>query len=104
MYLSLIVIILKIIMITFKYLGHLDREIITMKVIITNKRITIYKIMIINNSNNNNDDRNHKDHFSRSRAPGQRNNVRDGAYQIIVADAADAVSVNFSGRCKFLQI
>ena len=27
-----------------------------------------------------------------------------GAYQIIVADAADAVSVNFSGRCKFLQI
>ena len=24
--------------------------------------------------------------------------------QIIVADAADAVSVNFSGRCKFLQI
>ena len=32
--------------------------------------------------------------------------VVDGflAYQIIVADAADAVSVNFSGRCKFLQI
>ena len=28
----------------------------------------------------------------------------DGAYLIIVADAADAVSVNFSGRCKFLQI
>ena len=27
-----------------------------------------------------------------------------GPYQIIVADAADAVSVNFSGRCKFLQI
>ena len=27
-----------------------------------------------------------------------------GAYLIIVADAADAVSVNFSGRCKFLQI
>ena len=25
-------------------------------------------------------------------------------YQIIVADAADAVSVNFSGRCKFFQI
>ena len=25
-------------------------------------------------------------------------------YQIIVADTADAVSVNFSGRCKFLQI
>ena len=25
-------------------------------------------------------------------------------YKIIVADAADAVSVNFSGRCKFLQI
>ena len=29
---------------------------------------------------------------------------RFGPYQIIVADAADAVSVNFSGRCKFLQI
>ena len=26
------------------------------------------------------------------------------SYLIIVADAADAVSVNFSGRCKFLQI
>ena len=26
------------------------------------------------------------------------------AYQIIVADAADAVSVKFSGQCKFLQI
>ena len=26
------------------------------------------------------------------------------SYQIIVADAADAVSVNFFGRCKFLQI
>ena len=26
------------------------------------------------------------------------------AYLIIVADAADAVSVNFSSRCKFLQI
>ena len=25
-------------------------------------------------------------------------------YQIIVADAADAVSANFSGRCNFLQI
>ena len=25
-------------------------------------------------------------------------------YLIIVADAADAVSVNFSGRCKFLLI
>ena len=25
-------------------------------------------------------------------------------YMIIVADAADAVSVNFSGQCKFLQI
>ena len=25
-------------------------------------------------------------------------------YLIIVADAADAVSVNFSGQCKFLQI
>ena len=25
-------------------------------------------------------------------------------YLIIVADAADAVSVNFSDRCKFLQI
>ena len=33
-------------------------------------------------------------------------NLEDGlvAYLIIVADAADAVSVNFSGRCKFLQI
>ena len=30
--------------------------------------------------------------------------VNGSAYQIIVADAADAVSVNFSGRCKFLQI
>ena len=31
--------------------------------------------------------------------------IGDGsAYQIIVADTADAVSVNFSGRCKFLQI
>ena len=29
---------------------------------------------------------------------------KEHAYQIIVADAADAVSVNFSGRCKFLQI
>ena len=28
----------------------------------------------------------------------------DDPYLIIVADAADAVSVNFSGRCKFLQI
>ena len=27
-----------------------------------------------------------------------------GAYLIIVADAADAVSVNFFGRCKFLGI
>ena len=26
------------------------------------------------------------------------------SYLIIVADAADGVSVNFSGRCKFLQI
>ena len=26
------------------------------------------------------------------------------AYLIIVTDAADAVSVNFFGRCKFLQI
>ena len=26
------------------------------------------------------------------------------AYLIIVTDATDAVSVNFSGRCKFLQI
>ena len=25
-------------------------------------------------------------------------------YLIIVTDATDAVSVNFSGRCKFLQI
>ena len=28
----------------------------------------------------------------------------DYTYLIIVTDAADAVSVNFSGRCKFLQI
>ena len=27
-----------------------------------------------------------------------------GTYLIIVTDATDAVSVNFSGRCKFLQI
>ena len=26
------------------------------------------------------------------------------SYLIIVADAADAVSINFLGRCKFLQI
>ena len=32
------------------------------------------------------------------------NAFMDSPYQIIVADAADAVSVNFSGRCKFLQI
>ena len=31
-------------------------------------------------------------------------NTHAHSYQIIVADAADAVSVNFSGRCKFLQI
>ena len=30
--------------------------------------------------------------------------LNSSSYQIIVADAADAVSVNFSGRCKFLQI
>ena len=30
--------------------------------------------------------------------------INTKSYQIIVADAADAVSVNFSGRCKFLQI
>ena len=30
--------------------------------------------------------------------------VITSTYLIIVADAADAVSVNFSGRCKFLQI
>ena len=30
--------------------------------------------------------------------------VEDGAYLIIVTDTTDAVSVNFSGRCKFLQI
>ena len=29
---------------------------------------------------------------------------RSKPYLIIVADAADAVSVNFFGRCKFLQI
>ena len=32
------------------------------------------------------------------------NQAASEAYLIIVADAADAVSVNFSGRCKFLQI
>ena len=32
------------------------------------------------------------------------NPVKAHSYLIIVADAADAVSVNFSGRCKFLQI
>ena len=30
--------------------------------------------------------------------------ARDCAYLIIVTDATDAVSVNFSGRCKFLLI
>ena len=35
---------------------------------------------------------------------GKAGRVRLDSYQIIVADAADAVSVNFSGRCKFLQI
>ena len=44
-----------------------------MKIIITDKRMMI----IMNNDNNN--DNYHNDHFSRSRAPGQRNNVRDGA-------------------------
>ena len=34
----------------------------------------------------------------------RKHKERLAAYQIIVADAADAVSVNFSGRCKFLQI
>ena len=29
--------------------------------------------------------------------------VDNGANKIIVADAADAVGVNFSGRCKFFQ-
>ena len=33
-----------------------------------------------------------------------KKDTKGGAYLIIVADAADAVSVNFSGRCKFLQI
>ena len=28
----------------------------------------------------------------------------ESTYLIIVTDATDAVSVNFSGRCKFLQI
>ena len=65
--------VLKIIMITFQDLGHLGRGIITMKIIIPNKS------MIIMINNNNDDDNNHNDHFSRSRAPGQRNNVRDGA-------------------------
>ena len=33
-----------------------------------------------------------------------QNNTHRHTYLIIVADAADAVSVNFSGWCKFLQI
>ena len=37
-------------------------------------------------------------------AVGISSKVTMSPYQIIVADAADAVSVNFSGRCKFLQI
>ena len=35
--------------------------------------------------------------------PKQCCKLNPRAYQIIVADAADAVSVNFSGRCKFFQ-
>ena len=35
--------------------------------------------------------------------PGTLDN-RESAYLIIVTDATDAVSVNFFGRCKFLQI
>ena len=31
------------------------------------------------------------------------NTPEGDTYQIIVADAADAVSVNFSGRCKFFS-
>ena len=60
-------------MITFQDLGHLGRGIIIMKIIITINR----RIIIINNNNNN--DNQHNDHFSRSRAPGQRDNMRDGA-------------------------
>lgn len=57
---------IKIIMITFQDLEHLGRGIVIMIII---------KII----SNNNNDYKNHDDHFRRSRAPGQRNNMRDGA-------------------------
>ena len=32
------------------------------------------------------------------------NFLKSAAYLIIVTDATDAVSVNFSGRCKFLLI
>ena len=41
---------------------------------------------------------------STGRSPAVAEKVSGQSYQIIVADAADAVSVNFSGRCKFLQI
>ena len=39
-----------------------------------------------------------------SQAPALKKIRNIRTYQIIVADAADAVSVNFSGRCKFLPI
>ena len=46
--------------------------------------------------------------FRQAKSAGVGGGVEGGvllqAYLIIVTDAADAVSVNFSGRCKFLQI
>ena len=42
--------------------------------------------------------------FKKMRRPGHNVNSTLRAYLIIVADAADAASVTFSGRCKFLQI
>ena len=35
---------------------------------------------------------------------GHKKHMARGTYLIIVTDATDAVSVNFSGRCKFLLI
>ena len=39
-----------------------------------------------------------------SKVNNRASNMPVGAYLIIVTDATDAVSVNFSGRCKFLLI
>ena len=43
-------------------------------------------------------------HLKKDIKKGENNQLWSLPYLIIVADAADAVSVNFSGRCKFLQI